>query len=89
MTPSSLARHIVFAMRQDMVDIINFDLPIVEAGIRSKVEAMAKGIDPVSYGSEDLLEEKIKSAFLKLYSGGHYKAAVLAACDVSAPSPRS
>lgn len=82
LNPSNLARHIGFAMRQDMVDIVNYDLPTVEAGIRSKIEAMSKGTDPVRYGFEDLLEEKIKSASLKLYSGGHYKPAVLAACDV-------
>ena len=86
---SNLARHIHFALRQDMVDIVNNDLPAVEAGIRSKVEAMAKGTDPVSYGFEDLLEEEIKSASLKLYSGGHYKEAVLAACDVITKELRS
>jgi uncharacterized protein (TIGR02391 family) len=87
--PSSLGRHIGFAMQQDMVDIVKNDLPTVEAGIRSKVEAIAKGAETVRYGFEDLLEEKIKTASLKLYSGGHYKAAVLAACDVITEELRS
>lgn len=87
--PSNLARHIGFAMQQDMIDIVKHDLPTVEAGIRSKVEAMSMGTDPVNYGFDDLLEANIKSASLKLYSGGHYKAAVLAACDVIIEELRS
>ncbi len=86
---SNLGRHIGFAMRHDMVDIVNKDLPNIEAGIRRKIEEMAREANPKRYGFEDLLEEKIKTASLNLYSGGHYKAAVLAACDVIIEDIRS
>jgi len=86
---SNLVRHVHWAMRSDMLDIVRTDLPTIEAGIRSKISAMASGANPLKYAFEDLLEEKIKSASLNLYAGGHHKAAVLAACDVITQELRS
>ena len=82
LTPSYLGRHIGWAQQGDMTDIVNADLPTVSEGMKKKVEALAAGKETAAFGFEDLLESKIAAACLKLYDGGHYKAAVLAGCDV-------
>lgn len=71
----ALRRHAGFAHRQDYVEILQFDLPDVEANI----DRYARRGQPVqrAVGFEDLLHPKVARVALGHYRSGDYRNAVL------------
>ena len=81
--PSNLGRHLSFGQYCDLHDIVNDDLPEIEAGIQHKIEEIGKSAKtPGTLGFEDLLAPEIAQAALPLYRMGDYRGAVIRACEV-------
>lgn len=80
---SNLGRHLHFGQYCDLDDIVNNDLPEIEAGIRKKVEEFGAGaVAPAALGFEDLLDPAIAQAAMPLYRMGDYRGAVIKGCEV-------
>lgn len=77
---SNLGRHIHFNCRGDYWDIINFDIPAVEAAIQ-KLLATPPPENDKRFGFEDLLHAKVRDTALPLYRDGHMKEAVVRAYE--------
>ncbi len=80
---SNLGRHLHFGQYGDLHDIAHFDIPVIEEGIRRKVEEIASGAAvPLSLGFEDLLDPEVAQAAMPLYRMGDHRGAVIKGCEV-------
>lgn len=77
---SNLGRHIHFNCRGDYWDIINFDIPSVEAAIQKLLSTPPPENDK-RFGFEELLHSKVRDTALPLYRDGHMKEAVVRAYE--------
>jgi hypothetical protein len=73
---SNLARHIHFDQRGDYWDIVNIDIPEVEAAL-AKLLASPPPAPENRFGFEDLLHPEIKAGAYRQYADGHYREAVI------------
>lgn len=72
-----------FGQYCDLHDIVSFDLPAIESGIRQKVEEVGKGMTvPVALGFEDLLDPDVAQATMPLYRLEDYRSAVIKGCEI-------
>jgi uncharacterized protein (TIGR02391 family) len=73
---SNLGRHIHFNCRSDYWDIVNVDIPAIEAAVL-KLISTPPDETAMKFGFDDLLHEKISATALPLYRDKHMKEAVV------------